>query len=209
MAPLLKKYVSGEQTKYKLNLEFEVTQGQIARSNLIASELTLYKEWQLSVDLKLDRNTINNWSNVLALQDESAGQYGDRIPAVFMHARSNTLHICNSVNNNWNHCHNTGYVGTNWFNLRIGQREEDAGYRYEIYINGDLEYSVLNSSPEVFSNVRVELANQSFQEASKGSFRNFQISTNRPEPVQPTEPPQPVILPGNIQYGEFEILKIS
>ena len=76
-------------------------------------------------------------------------------------------------------------------------------------INGNLEYSVVNSNPEVFSNVKAEVANKSFREASKGSFRNFQVSTNRPEPVQPTEPPQPVVLPGNIQYGEFEILKVS
>ena len=121
-----------------------------------------------------------------------------------MHAGRNTLHICNSVNNDWNHCHNTADVGTDWFNLKIGQRQEVAGYRYEIYINGDVEYSVLNSSPEVFNDVKAEFANESFFEASRGNFRNLRVSTTRPEPVQPTEPPLPVVLPGNIQYGRFE-----
>ena len=43
-----------------------------------------------------------------------------------MHGGKNSLHICNSVNGNWNHCHNTGDLGTGWFNLKIGQREEFA-----------------------------------------------------------------------------------
>jgi len=112
--------------------ELDATEGKIEQSNLIGSDLTLYKDWQLSVDLKLRRNRIWEWSNVFALQvnhedaDDNLwhGVYGDRIPAVFMHGGQNTLHICNSVNGNWNHCHNTGDVGTDWFNLKIGQREE-------------------------------------------------------------------------------------
>jgi len=114
--------------------ELDATEGKIEQSNLIGSDLTLYKDWQLSVDLKLRRNRIWEWSNVFALQvnhddaDDNLwhGVYGDRIPAVFMHGGANTLHICNSVNGNWNHCHNTGDVGTDWFNLKIGQREEFA-----------------------------------------------------------------------------------
>ena len=48
--------------------DFGVTEGQLERSNQIGTGLTLYKEWQLSVDLKLDQNQINAWSNILALQ---------------------------------------------------------------------------------------------------------------------------------------------
>ena len=58
-------------------LELEATEGRLERSNLIGSDLTLYKEWQLSVDLKLRRNQNWNggsghwqdgWANLFALQ---------------------------------------------------------------------------------------------------------------------------------------------
>ena len=98
----------------------------------MGSDLTMYKTWELSVDLKLRQNKIWEWSNILALQVNHAnaddnlwhGVLGDRIPAVFMHGGQNTIHVCNSVNNNWNHCWNSGDLGTNWFNLTVRQREE-------------------------------------------------------------------------------------
>ena len=94
--------------------------------------MTLYKEWELSVDLKMRTNKITDWSNILALQvnheeaDDNLwhGIYGDRIPAVFMHGGKNTVHVCNSVNDNWNHCWNSEDLGTDWFNLKILQRAE-------------------------------------------------------------------------------------
>merc|ERR1711892_932568 len=106
--------------------------GKVSDSNLVASGLTLYKEWELSVDLKMRTNKITDWSNILALQvnheeaDDNLwhGIYGDRIPAVFMHGGKNTVHVCNSVNDNWNHCWNSEDLGTDWFNLKILQRAE-------------------------------------------------------------------------------------
>ena len=80
---------------------------------------------------------------------------------------------------------------------------ESLGFRYEIFINGNLEHSVLNTRPEVFENVRAELAN-GVPDASSGSFRNFQVSTVQPErPVQPVEPIEPAVPQENYVYGEL------
>ena len=137
----------------------------------------------MSVDIKLARNRINTWANIFALSQEGAklwhGDYGDRIPAVFLHNLRNKLHICNSVSDDSNHCWNSDILGTDWFNLRIGQRKENEGYVYEIFLDGNLEYSVVNTRPEVFSNVRAEFAN-AVPNAAVGEFRNFQLSTNEP-----------------------------
>jgi len=171
------------------NIEYEITsEGKLESSNQIGSGLTLYKEWQLSVDLKLRKNRNMNWSNVFALQqyDSDAddklahGDLGDRIPAVFMHAGAQTLHICNSVNGNWNHCYNTGSVGTGWNNLVIRQYEETGVFNYEILLNGNSEYKIQNTSPAVWQNVRAEAANGWSKGASKGVFKNFQVSTTKP-----------------------------
>ena len=110
-------------------------------------------------------------------------QYGGRLPAVYMHAGSNRLHICNYVNGNKDHCHGTSDVGTDWFNLKIGEREEDDVVHYEIFINGNLEYSIVNRTPFVgkkYVKLLADFANP-MPETSKGRFRNLQLSTTRPE----------------------------
>merc|ERR1712176_1655672 len=137
-------------------IEYDLTtDGQISSSNQIGSGITLYKEWELSVDLKLRKNRNWNWSNVFALQQYDAdaddklahGDLGDRVPAVFMHGGAQKLHICNSVNGNWNYCYDTDDVGTGWNNLVIRQTEEK-DYDYELITkehtsNGDYNYQVV------------------------------------------------------------------
>jgi len=159
--------------------ELEATEGRLERSNLIGSDLTLYKEWQLSVDLKLRRNQNWNggsghwqdgWANLFALQvdHENAddnlwhGEYGDRIPAVYINNGIRKLHICNSVNDNWNHCHNTDDVGTDWFNLKIGQREEFAlgminPFTYFDHVsNSDYNYQLLTDQADTFESFYID-----------------------------------------------------
>merc|ERR1712176_18093 len=137
-------------------IEYDLTtDGQISSSNQIGSGITLYKEWELSVDLKLRKNRNWNWSNVFALQQYDAdaddklahGDLGDRVPAVFMHGGAQKLHICNSVNGNWNYCYDTDDVGTGWNDLVIRQTEEK-DYDYELITkehtsNGDYNYQVV------------------------------------------------------------------
>ena len=51
--------------------------------------------------------------------------FGARIPAVYLIPGTSKLRICNDVNNDENHCHDTGNLGTDWFNLQIGQRKDE------------------------------------------------------------------------------------
>ena len=106
--------------------------------------------------------------------------YGARIPAVYLIPGTNKLRICHYVNHNKNHCHNTGDVGTNWFNLQIDQRKEDEKYMWEIFIDGELEYSIENTGVYFFRKTRAEFANK-MPATAQGEFKNFQLSTTRPE----------------------------
>ena len=82
--------------------------GTIKRSNKVASASAIFPEWEMSIDLKLDQNKINTWSNVLALQvnhtKRTDGNLWRGIPAVYLNGGRNALHICSHVSNSWNHC---------------------------------------------------------------------------------------------------------
>ena len=176
-------------------IEIDVPSGQIKRRNRIAYGMDIYREWQLSVDIKLERRQNSGTSNVFAVMENRGDfddkthvkpMYGARLPAVYTIDGKNKLRICNYVNKNSNHCHNTGKVGTEWFNLKIGQRKEGDKYRYEIFIDGELEYSTENGgvAPETWTRpewtkARAEFANK-MPTTAKGEFKNFQFSTTRP-----------------------------
>ena len=103
---------------------------KISRNQSIGNWRTVYPEYELSVDVRLRTNTHSDWSNLFAFQvdDDDAddslwhGENGDRIPAAYLAARTQKLHVCSSVNDNWNYCWNSEDMGTgNWFNLKVKQ----------------------------------------------------------------------------------------
>lgn len=103
---------------------------KIKPNTLITSGLTVYPEYEMSVDVKLRSTHAGDWTNVLAFQVDSAGAddrlwhggNGDRIPAVFVAAGTTSVHVCSSVNDNWNYCWNSPNQGTNnWFNIKVKQ----------------------------------------------------------------------------------------
>ena len=56
--------------------------GNISKGKLIAKDITLYHQWELSIDLKLTKSNINGWSNVFLVAGVSPdGTQGHRIPA--------------------------------------------------------------------------------------------------------------------------------
>ena len=49
--------------------------GKIKRGNRIGHRMDLYKEWQLSVDLKLERNQNTELANVFAILSQGSKIY--------------------------------------------------------------------------------------------------------------------------------------
>ena len=166
--------------------------GEISNSNVVASDVTLYHAWELSVDLKLDNNRFADDSNVLALgvnhkyadneEWQSVKFDGDRVPAVFMNGGANTISVCNSINGEWNHCWESDDLPPGWFNLNVKQRPQiNVGLfypriMYEIYIDGKWQYSIENEQPKVWRNVNAKIAN-AVGNASQGVYRDFTLTT--------------------------------
>ena len=68
-----------------------------------------------------------------------------------MNGGGNTLQICNSINDNWNHCHNTIDVGTDWFNLKISQKPQTSLVtKFNHVSNAVYNYQVLTDQADQF-----------------------------------------------------------
>ena len=87
----------------------------------------VYPNYEVSLDLKLDDNTISGWSNIFGcsqahLPNGSYGEYahGERIPAVFVRQGENKLHVCSSIGDDGNSCWDSEeYAVVEGFNLKI------------------------------------------------------------------------------------------
>ena len=66
------------------------TSGVLSVANLLGTGFTMYKSWEISVDLKLNRNNGHSWRNVFQFTaDNKAHLYaGNRVPSVFQHPDS-------------------------------------------------------------------------------------------------------------------------
>ena len=181
-----------------LRLAVSPDAGQISTGNMLATGITLYHEWTLSVDLKLPLNEIAFWSNLLVLQGDSADgtTVGHRIPAVFMAGTDwepgiNKIHVSNHVNGYWGSGADFVVSSTDWFNLTIQQRLVGTTIMWEIKIDGELKYSTANNEPHVWNNVKVFIAGETFTgpvgrnpnvyESTVGEYKNFSLKTIKPQ----------------------------
>ena len=100
---------------------------RISRHDLQLQDKIVYPNYEFSIDLKLDDNTLSGWSNVLGcsqahLPTHEPGTYfhGGRVPAVFVRHGHNRLHVCFSIGNDGNSCWDPDeYTVGEEFNLKI------------------------------------------------------------------------------------------
>ena len=104
-------------------------------------------------------------------------RYGDRIPAVFFHPQSKRLHICSAVNDNVNHCFSDtkDLTTRRYTRVRISQLRDRRGqYVYNIYINGVVRHTTVNTRPTTFYNVKYYLGDP-WHPAARARVRNVEI----------------------------------
>ena len=92
---------------------------------MIASDLTFWKEYELSVDLKLSKAQNGLASSVLQFSDPGDGQnVGERITSISIWGDDRVQLCYDSNGHNELDCYNTdaGFVPWNqWFNLKLIQ----------------------------------------------------------------------------------------
>jgi len=152
----------------------------------------VFSEWELSVKLQLKANPHSDWSNVFAIQadhdnaDDNLwhGDLGDRIPAVYLHGGKTSLHICNAINDNWNHCWNTPELRVNrWHTLNMKQwRNDEHKYMYTISVDdgkgNKWDYEIENENPKGYNKPKAEFAN-GLPLTANGRFKGFTFKTRR------------------------------
>ena len=101
---------------------------RIYRYDLMYQNEVVFPNYEVSVDLKLEENTHEYWSNILGFHQAhhrsitKNGNFvlGGRIPAVFVKPAENRLVICSAVGTNGNTCWDSEeYTVGEWFNLKI------------------------------------------------------------------------------------------
>ena len=171
------------------------TSGTLEPDHLIARDLTFWKRYELSVDLNIEANAHNGWSNILHFFDSNVhlstwNQPGSQIPGIYQHKLSNRLALCNFVNNNGNICTNHDVSENEWFNVKFLQvilieisfvsncmftyvefkAEESGQFHYSIFLDGDEIISLINTSPKVFSGVHAQTGRTIIPENASGNY---------------------------------------
>ena len=76
--------------------------GKPIEKRLVFSEVTVHPEYEVNIDLNLEKNDINAWTLIFNFMHVRKLVEGYRIPAVFLHHRSTKLHVCTELDGNRN-----------------------------------------------------------------------------------------------------------
>ena len=132
------------------------------------SDVTVYPEYEVNIELNLEKNDINDWTLIFSFVHVRKKVEGFRIPAVFLHHKSTKLHVCTALDGNWNFNWNSNDMPVNkWFKLTIKQSEfrpvngpkAKSKYIYEILIDGELMFQAINKNPKTYKNTNGYIGN--------------------------------------------------
>ena len=149
--------------------EKETCSKNFRQNDIVYENVTVYETFDISIALKLSKNTHSSWPNIFGFQQENVPSWqstpphrprGGKVPAVFLNRKSNSLHICMAIDNNGNSCWDSEVMPVDtWFTLNIRQQLLDGQHKFQILIDNDLKQTVINNQPMVFENVNGIIAN--------------------------------------------------
>ena len=105
----------------------------------------------------------------------NSGKYGDRTPAIFFHP-TRGMHVTSAINGNKNWVKNVAPpppIGE-WTTLSVSQKSSGGKYFYSFAVGGQKIFSVENTQPREFSNVKV-YASDPWYTAQPGDIRALTI----------------------------------
>ena len=161
------------------NTEYSLLEEKLIRGNqLLATIPILRREWRVSFEFKA-----NNFKGLSQIFHMTAGgkgagsgaKYGDRTPAIWTHASKGFL-ISSAVGGKFSYSKffkpfpNPG----EWAKIEVGQELDGSYYIYSIKIDKKKVFSVRNSKPSEFKNVKVFSASSWYSPLS-GVIRNIII----------------------------------
>ena len=151
---------------------------QISRNTLLTTLPFLAKEWRVSFDFKA--NNFNGLAQVLHLTaggkgSGSGSKYGDRTPAIWTHS-SRGLLVSSAVGGKYSYAKYFKPLPPpgEWTTINVAQELVGSKTVYSIAIGGKKVFSVTNSKPAQFENVKVYASTDWYSPVS-GSIRNLLI----------------------------------
>jgi len=160
----------------------------LTKGGLAGTISKLYKTY--SVNLDINANSFQNaWQSILHVTGTGGNccGYGDRVPGIWYQASRSSqskLHVCSAVSGSGNNCYNSAAFSVGqWVNLKVIQQLVNGKYEYDVLIDGSRVYSLVNSQPREFNDVKVYLTDPWYLNLN-GQVRNLEI-------VTPLDPPPP------------------
>ena len=153
----------------------------LVRGNLLTTIPVLGKQWRVSLEVfpeNLNRKgpTSALGSILHMVTGERLGRFGKRIPAIWIHRRKRVL-VSTALGKkpffNKLFPSNTPTPG-NWTQIEVSQSLHGQDYIYEIHIGGERVFSLKNTRPRDFYDVKVYAASP-WLPALPGSIRNLKI----------------------------------
>ena len=153
----------------------------LKKNTLLKTLPTLAKEWKVAFDFK--STNYDYWGSAQVLQmtiGGTGGNIGDRTPALWMH-KTRGVYIVTTLSGK-------AAVGKyikkkpsidEWTKVQISQVKEGYKYMFSLVIKGETLWSVENTQPKEFSNVKV-FASSNWHVAQAGSIRGLKIESKLP-----------------------------
>ena len=138
---------------------------------MLAENLTICEEWELSIDLKLPRSrSETEWRKVFSVQANGITDW--YIPTVWI--RPNQLSVMFS-HNSFKNFTVKNYNEDNWVNLKISQINGEQ----KVKVDYKLVYKKTNSLSKTWTNVNLVTGNTYGKKnaSTKTQYRNFDINT--------------------------------
>ena len=157
-----------------------VNQHKIKKKSLLGTVPLLRKEWRVSFEFKATsygkglRQILH--MTIGGKGHGSSAKYGDRIPAIWTH-HTRGFYISSGVDGKVSYYKwFKGLLPTigQWVSIEIGQEQELSKIVYYIMIGGKRLFSVTNSKPQEFENVKV-YSTSPWYNAVGGYIRNLVV----------------------------------
>ena len=138
----------------------------------------LAKEWRVLLDFKA--NNFNGLAQVLHITTGGKGagsgsKYGDRTPAIWTHSSRGFL-VSSAVGGKYSYAKYFKPLPSlgEWTSIKVAQEKVGSRTVYSITIGGKKVFSVTNSKPAQFENVKI-YASSDWYSPVNGSLRNLLI----------------------------------
>ena len=163
------------------NVAYHLTEeNQIARGTLLTTIPTLEKEWKVSFDFKAD-SFAGGLKQIFHMTAGGKGagsgaKYGDRTPAIWTDPKKGFL-ISSAVGGKYSYSKWFKQAlpsAGKWVNIMITQQIEASKMTYSITIGGKKLFTVTNTQPSKFDNVKVYMSS-TWYSSLDGSIKNLQI----------------------------------